>query len=107
MAYNREWDQGKDSWLGAAAWHDGAGRGNVRQRDDDFHGEGKRRKFNNGVRPTKPSAACSLMRFCCFRVMTPLTGQCMKELRTAMVDRRIPARITQTMIGLNETSRNA
>ncbi|KAG6853703.1 hypothetical protein C0991_002239 [Blastosporella zonata] len=46
MAYNREWDQGKDarqegSW-GAPA--------HVRPRDDDYYGaEGKRRKFNNGV----------------------------------------------------------
>lgn len=53
MAYNnREWDQGKDSWSGASTWHEGTGKGNVRQRDDDFYAEGKRRKFNNGVRPS-------------------------------------------------------
>ncbi|KAG1756233.1 uncharacterized protein EDB91DRAFT_1091342 [Suillus paluster] len=42
MAYNRDWDKGKDNWGDSAAWtNDRGGRG----RDD---GDGKRRKFNNG-----------------------------------------------------------
>jgi len=46
MAYNREWDKGKDHWN--ESW--GAEpRGFPRGRDDEYHGEGKRRKFNVGV----------------------------------------------------------
>lgn len=46
MAYNRDWDKGKDNWGDSGAWAtDRGGRG----RDDDY-GDGKRRKFNNGVR---------------------------------------------------------
>ena len=48
MAYNREWDKGKDSW-GEQPWNDHSARPNVRGRDEDYYGEGKRRKFNNGV----------------------------------------------------------
>lgn len=48
MAYNREWDRGKDSW-NDNSWG-GEVRGNARGRDDEYFGEGKRRKFNNGVR---------------------------------------------------------
>lgn len=50
MAYNnnREWDKGKDAWNQSAAWSEP--RANVRPREDDYHGEGKRRKFNTGVR---------------------------------------------------------
>lgn len=33
---NREWDRGKD-------------RANIRQRDDEYYSEGKRRKHNDGV----------------------------------------------------------
>ncbi|KAL9714894.1 hypothetical protein Ac2012v2_001554 [Leucoagaricus gongylophorus] len=45
MAYNREWDKGKDHWN--ESW--GAEpRGFPRGRDDEYHGEGKRRKFNVG-----------------------------------------------------------
>ncbi|KAK0228322.1 hypothetical protein IW262DRAFT_1479286 [Armillaria fumosa] len=44
MAYNREWDRGKDTWADGAQWS-GA---NVRPRDDDHFGDGKRRKFNGG-----------------------------------------------------------
>ncbi len=45
MAYNREWDKGKDTWADGAQWS-GA---NVRPREDDHFGDGKRRKFNGGV----------------------------------------------------------
>ncbi|KAL5532946.1 hypothetical protein ACEPAF_4720 [Sanghuangporus sanghuang] len=42
MSYNREWDYGKD-------WNSGGYRGQAREREDDeFYGEGKRRKYNNG-----------------------------------------------------------
>jgi hypothetical protein len=41
MAYNREWDMGKEDWHEGGSW---SGRG----RDDDY-GEGKKRKFNGGV----------------------------------------------------------
>lgn len=47
MAYNREWDRGKDSW-NENSWNDGSA-GQVHGRDEDYYGEGKRRKFNNGV----------------------------------------------------------
>ncbi|KAJ3565270.1 hypothetical protein NP233_g7739 [Leucocoprinus birnbaumii] len=46
MAYNREWDRGKDSW-NDNSWG-GDTRGNSRGRDDDYYGEGKRRKYNAG-----------------------------------------------------------
>jgi RNA-binding protein 5/10 len=54
MAYNREWDQGKTA---SHVWNE-SGKGSVRQRDDEYHTEGKRRKFNNGVRS---SSHCSLI----------------------------------------------
>lgn len=41
MAYNREWDMGKEAWHEGGPW---SGRG----RDDDY-AEGKKRKFNSGV----------------------------------------------------------
>ncbi|CDO69037.1 hypothetical protein BN946_scf184834.g44 [Trametes cinnabarina] len=45
MAYNREWDQGKqsdyDSWPPAP-------RGNGHMRDEEYHGDSKRRKYNDG-----------------------------------------------------------
>ncbi len=40
MAYNREWDMGKETWHEGDSW---SGRG----RDDDY-GDGKKRKFNGG-----------------------------------------------------------
>lgn len=43
MAYNREWDMGKEE-----AWHDG-GSWSGNGRDEDY-GEAKKRKFNGGVR---------------------------------------------------------
>ena len=53
MAYNREWDQGKDTWAANGQWDEGGSSGNVRERDDDYYGEGKRRKFNDGVRSAR------------------------------------------------------
>ena len=44
MAYNREWDMGKESWNDGGSWGAASGKG----RDDDY-GEGKKRKFNNAV----------------------------------------------------------
>lgn len=44
MAYNREWDMGKESWNDGGSWGAGSGKG----RDDDY-GEGKKRKFNNAA----------------------------------------------------------
>ncbi|KAG6334939.1 hypothetical protein ID866_4156 [Astraeus odoratus] len=46
MAYNRDWDKGKDQWADYNYW-DPEDR-TVRGRDDEYHGEGKRRKYNNG-----------------------------------------------------------
>ncbi|KAI6102742.1 hypothetical protein EDD16DRAFT_1644597 [Pisolithus croceorrhizus] len=43
MAYNRDWDKSKDNW----GDYDAEDR-SVRGRDDDYYGEGKRRKYNNG-----------------------------------------------------------
>ncbi|CAL1703724.1 unnamed protein product [Somion occarium] len=48
MAYNREWDRGKDSWNDSGSWNEYQNRGNVRGRDEEYYGEGKRRKYNNG-----------------------------------------------------------
>lgn len=48
MAYNREWDQGKD-WHDPTVWTGNEGKANVRSREDDYSAYGKRRKFNNGV----------------------------------------------------------
>lgn len=48
MAYNRDWDRGKDKWGDSVSWE--ADDRNTRGRDDEYYGEGKRRKYNNGVR---------------------------------------------------------
>ncbi|KAI0317768.1 hypothetical protein OF83DRAFT_1163779 [Amylostereum chailletii] len=55
MAYNREWDKGKDGWSAdngdTGGWQDytgGGGRGNVRYREEEYYGDGKRRRYNNG-----------------------------------------------------------
>lgn len=52
MAYNQDWDRGKDSWnannYDNNAWNNTGV--NVRSRDDESYNEVKRRKFNNGVR---------------------------------------------------------
>ncbi|KAI0255384.1 hypothetical protein BJV78DRAFT_1358937 [Lactifluus subvellereus] len=44
MAYNREWDMGKETWHEGASWGAVSGKG----RDEDY-GEGKKRKFNSGA----------------------------------------------------------
>lgn len=49
MAYNREWDKGKDSWDDAYSWAPQDARGHVREREEDYYADGKRRKFNSGV----------------------------------------------------------
>ncbi|KDQ59414.1 hypothetical protein JAAARDRAFT_56428 [Jaapia argillacea MUCL 33604] len=48
MSYNRDWDKGKDQWGDSSAWGDTSSRGNVRGRDEEYYGEGKRRKYNDG-----------------------------------------------------------
>ncbi|KAJ3504869.1 hypothetical protein NLJ89_g7716 [Agrocybe chaxingu] len=48
MAYNREWDRGKDTWSDQHAWSAQDSRGSMRDREDDAYSDGKRRKFNNG-----------------------------------------------------------
>ena len=50
MSYNREWDRGKATWGDEPNWPNQDGREGVREREDDMYGDGKRRKFNNGVR---------------------------------------------------------
>ncbi len=52
MTHNREWDRGKDSWPESSPWPGPDSRLNIRAREDDLQAEGKRRKFNNGVRVT-------------------------------------------------------
>lgn len=47
MAYNREWDQGKQADY--EAWQSGP-RANTHMREEDYYGDSKRRKFNDGVR---------------------------------------------------------
>ncbi|KAF8168722.1 hypothetical protein BJ912DRAFT_1001311 [Pholiota molesta] len=48
MTYNREWDKGKDSWDDAYSWAPQDPRGHVREREEDYYADGKRRKFNSG-----------------------------------------------------------
>ncbi|KAI0928096.1 hypothetical protein AcV5_005779 [Taiwanofungus camphoratus] len=48
MAYNREWDRGKHPMEEGSSWQYQAPRANVHPRDEDYYGEGKRRKYNNG-----------------------------------------------------------
>lgn len=43
---NREWDRGK---TGEATWYPTDSRQNYHPREDDHYGQGKRRKFNDGV----------------------------------------------------------
>lgn len=51
MAYNRDWDKGKDCWPNQdQGYWPADNRGNVRGREDEYYGDGKRRKYNNGVR---------------------------------------------------------
>ena len=60
MAYNREWDRGKDSWAHSNQWSTQDSRATVRGREEDYTGDGKRRKFNNGVRGVLPTFYVSL-----------------------------------------------
>jgi len=50
LMHNREWDRGKDSWGEGYAYSGLDDRGVVRDHEDGYYGDGKRRKFNNGVR---------------------------------------------------------
>src|SRR5271154_3707423 len=50
MAYNREWDRGKDSWTPSNQLSTQDSKATIRGREEDYTGDGKRRKFNNGVR---------------------------------------------------------
>jgi len=43
MSYHREWDRGKDD-----NYHNQTG--SLRDREEDYYNDNKRRKFNNGVR---------------------------------------------------------
>jgi RNA-binding protein 5/10 len=56
MAYNRDWDRGKESWGDNSAWQGGDNRSHVRHREDDYGADPKRRKFNNGVSICLPVA---------------------------------------------------
>lgn len=48
MAYNREWDRGKDAWADSS-WAADPRATSHHGREDEYYGEGKRRKHNNGV----------------------------------------------------------
>ncbi|KAF8655855.1 hypothetical protein AX16_002938 [Volvariella volvacea WC 439] len=48
MAYNREWDQGKEAWAESSSWGGGMDRGTIRGREEEYYNDGKRRKHNNG-----------------------------------------------------------
>ncbi|KAF9228042.1 hypothetical protein BS17DRAFT_793613 [Gyrodon lividus] len=55
MAYNRDRDKGKDYWADQGSWGQGdSSRANVRGREDDYYGDGKRRKHNNGGYDNQP-----------------------------------------------------
>ncbi|KIK81452.1 hypothetical protein PAXRUDRAFT_35865 [Paxillus rubicundulus Ve08.2h10] len=54
MAYNRDWDKGKDYWADQSSWGTGDNRADVRGRENDYHGDGKRRKYNNGGYDNQP-----------------------------------------------------
>ncbi|KAJ7581017.1 hypothetical protein C8J56DRAFT_254538 [Mycena floridula] len=43
--YNRDWDRGKDN---SAPWAGNPALNNVRSREEDYYGDGKRRKINEG-----------------------------------------------------------
>ncbi|XP_006458414.1 hypothetical protein AGABI2DRAFT_190699 [Agaricus bisporus var. bisporus H97] len=47
MAYNREWDRGKDAWADSS-WAADPRATSHHGREDEYYGEGKRRKHNNG-----------------------------------------------------------
>lgn len=51
MAYNREWDKGKQPDYNDYNGWSAAPRDNLmHSRDDDYYGDSKRRKYNDGVR---------------------------------------------------------
>ena len=56
MSYNREWDRGKQT-DGSWQYQGGA----VHPREDEYHGDNKRRKFNNGVRRHSMNTGYALM----------------------------------------------
>lgn len=62
MSYHREWDRGKD---------DSYQTGSVRDREEDYYNDNKRRKFNNGV--CLSFSPCSTSVHPCYRPMTPPT----------------------------------
>ncbi|KAH9921052.1 uncharacterized protein B0H18DRAFT_1022520 [Fomitopsis serialis] len=47
MSYNREWDKGKQP-SADGPWQYHGSHGGMHPRDDEYFGDGKRRKFNNG-----------------------------------------------------------
>jgi RNA-binding protein 5/10 len=50
MAAPREWDSGKEQWAQQhTQWDDGSAKMRARE-DDEYAGDGKRRKHNDGVR---------------------------------------------------------
>lgn len=56
MAYHREWDKGKDSWGdGYAPWSSQDEKAGGKDHEDGYSIDGKRRKFNNGVRVVSDS----------------------------------------------------
>ena len=52
MAYNREWDKGKQTdYNDYNAWQPGPkGNNQIPSRDEDYYSDSKRRKYNDGVR---------------------------------------------------------
>jgi hypothetical protein len=74
MAYNREWDMGKEAWHDGGSW---SGKG----RDEDY-GEGKKRKFNGGVR----------------RLFLRLFVNTQDSLRAGMTEDKTPITTTKTTV---------
>lgn len=89
MAYNRDRDKGKDHWSDQGYWPTD-NRGNVRGREDDYYGDGKRRKYNNGV-CAPPFALLSLVHIRHRVTMPSLT---VKPLLIPVTDSPIRADIT-------------
>jgi hypothetical protein len=83
MAYNREWDMGKESWHEGGSWGSGSGKG----RDEDYV-EGKKRKFNSSV--CKP-----------FIFHLSLTYNA-SFLRPGMMADRMPIRATKITVSAEE-----
>ena len=112
MSYNREWDKGKDTW-DDQSWNEYPSRGNVRGRDDDYYGEGKRRKYNNGVRGRLALiTAWHIFTFIsCRATMPPRTGMRAGTTTTATRDVAMPSsghsRTTATTATGTPTARSA